>query len=304
MFAITSLATSIDLSDAGRTGKAVTAGAANTKGDYAEMIAALPDAADHLFYKITHVAGSGADTGAFLDVATGAAASESIIVPDLNVGQAGGGIAPSGKFGPLPVAVADGARLSARVQTVPGSTAPLLSLWAVAGVHITPPSSLTAYGVNTTTGRGVSVAGGDSAYGSAVEIGTLSADANIFKIQLDAFGDLALGAGDDDECVVQIGYGPDSGNITWLGIPTGADEDTAVGGVLFGYSTSEEVLGPWPYDTFYAEVDSGQKLWARLAAGGTTARGISIHAGLGTLISEGGGGLALAPIGHDIVVTL
>lgn len=96
------------------TGVTVTGGAANTKGAYATISAALPFSAAAIVVSV----GSKSATGDYLlDIAIGAAASERIVIPNLSVT----GPAYSAGFYYFPVRLPGGVRLAARCQSTTAS---------------------------------------------------------------------------------------------------------------------------------------------------------------------------------------
>lgn len=105
------------------TGTLVTGGAANTKGAYATISAAIPFSAVGIIVSV----GSKSATGDYLlDIAIGAAASESIIIPNLSVT----GPAYSAAFYYFPIRrLPAGVRLAARCQSTSAS--------ATLGVYVT-----------------------------------------------------------------------------------------------------------------------------------------------------------------------
>lgn len=127
---------------------------AHTKGSWTQIIASTAEAATLLVVTVSGVASAGVNTATLLDIAVGGAGSESAIVSNIPIGGAVGGLG-AGYTIPLPVAVASGARISARIQSVvTGGKTATVSIAAVKGGPITPPASLTVIGASTGTSAG------------------------------------------------------------------------------------------------------------------------------------------------------
>lgn len=102
-------------------GTAVDAGAStNTKGSYAQITASTTDDIDWLTIHIDWQNNTAMQVARFLvDIATGAAASETVVINNILVSSHSGlaGKNPTPFFGPFPVTVASGTRLAARCQS-------------------------------------------------------------------------------------------------------------------------------------------------------------------------------------------
>jgi hypothetical protein len=93
-------------------------GVANTKGEYSEITAATTSPIDWLVVAIGNANDTARITNQMLlDIAIGAAASEQIIVPDLDVvvASAGDNIFPL--FSNMPMSMPTGVRIAARLQS-------------------------------------------------------------------------------------------------------------------------------------------------------------------------------------------
>jgi hypothetical protein len=93
-------------------------GTANTKGAYAELEDSTADAIDWITIHVGNRNNTAMTTASWLiDIATGAAASETVVVPNVyNHAPTNGDIMDSMFIGPFPVTIAAGTRLSARAQ--------------------------------------------------------------------------------------------------------------------------------------------------------------------------------------------
>lgn len=142
-------------------GVTVTADAtAHTKGAWAEVIASTTADADMLVLNVYGVGTSSTNTATLIDLAVGAAGSEAPFLSNLAVGAASGPSALLNFEVPLPVAVAAGSRISARIQSVvaDGKTA-TVRVATFSGGTITP-GALTVMGASTSTSDAVNLGTG------------------------------------------------------------------------------------------------------------------------------------------------
>lgn len=141
------------------TGVTVTAdAAANTKGAWAELIAATTHETDLLRVSLirTAVAASGVDTSSLLDVGVGAAGSEQVLVPNLLVGSKPVATALAMD---VPVRIPAGVRVAARLQSASGGkTAEVLATVMGGGMPEITGSIVTAYGITTASSTGTTTA--------------------------------------------------------------------------------------------------------------------------------------------------
>lgn len=166
--------TTVGIASSTTLGTAVTAGAANAKGSYAEITASTPHAAARMLVHIwdTDVTSAGNDDY-LVDIATGAVESPTIIFADLLVSVV------QTQFGhaayDFPCDVAIGTRLSARVQCTRLSKVVHVSVVLMTGT--TTPRTVTTYGANAADSGGVEVDGGGAANtkGAWVELTASSA---------------------------------------------------------------------------------------------------------------------------------
>lgn len=140
-------------------GASVTSGAANTKGSYAELLASATYDAQGFFLWMQKAGHSNNDV--LVDVAVGAAASETIIVNNLVGPNVGNGECTQ-YYIPLPIPA--GTRLSARCQAVGASDVSKIGVTLASGHPLGwSGGSVTTYGANTTDSGGVSVDPGGTA---------------------------------------------------------------------------------------------------------------------------------------------
>jgi hypothetical protein len=163
-------------------GTTLTGGTANTKGSYAQLVSSLDFDAQLLIVNFATGATAATDTSALVDVAIGAAASESILIPDLLAGWA----PPTADAGSprhyiFPLYVPSGSRISARVASVvaSGTVACWVSLYG--GLSDSEAwwcgEQVVAYGITSASSKGTTVTpGASNAEGSWTSIGTTSQD--------------------------------------------------------------------------------------------------------------------------------
>lgn len=149
-------------------GTTVTAsGSTNTKGSYTELAASTPFTATAIVVTVQFAGDSAASGYAFLlDIATGAAASESVLIPDLMVnGQVATGSSNLGSFAQftIPIAIASGTRLSARCacNTASKSLGVVVTLLSTNGLP-GMTAALQSYGVTAASSRGTAIDPGGS----------------------------------------------------------------------------------------------------------------------------------------------
>lgn len=135
---------------------------AHTKGSWTELIASTSANASYLLIEVSGVAAIGADTATLLDIATGGSGSEVVLIGDIAVGSAAtaAGTQPSFTFG-VPIKVASGARLSARIQSVVtgGKTATVQISTFDMGDYSYAPTAVDVIGTSTATSVGTAMSG-------------------------------------------------------------------------------------------------------------------------------------------------
>jgi len=159
----------------GIVGLSVTASAsANAKGSYSEMVASTAGATNWLSLTITST-NITSSQGMLVDIATGAAASEVVLIPDLPTeGNSFGSLCPAGRYGPWPVDIAGSTRIALRCQSATAGGEVLnhafIHHWA-AGTTV-GATGYTAYGVDTSAsiGEAVDPGGTPNTKGSYIEL--------------------------------------------------------------------------------------------------------------------------------------
>src|SRR3990167_9287013 len=171
---------------------------------------------------------NGVEAGVFLDLATGAAASETAFINDLLAGN-GTTTVRMGRLNQVYRVIAASSRISGRIRAViSAETIDVAVALLQACVHIEDVGASVSYGTNTGTTRGTSVTGANDDWGTWTEIGTTSEAHNLLFPSIDLLGDLAI---NETMALLQIGYGataPDAGgtaiNATWQAAIQGLEE--------------------------------------------------------------------------------
>ena len=137
---------------------------AHTKGSWTELVSSTSGDATFIVVEVTAVQSGAADTATLLDIGTGASGSETALIPNVAVGgaaSAGGGVA---RFAfQVPIKIASGTRLSARIQSVvagpPAKTA-AVSIWTFnMGDFAYAPTAVDVIGTSTATSAGTAMSG-------------------------------------------------------------------------------------------------------------------------------------------------
>lgn len=161
----------------------VTAVAANTKGAYTELTAST--SADGSFWYVAALASSLVNQAYLLDIATGAAASETVIVANIPV-YAGAASGSTASFiVPIDRDIASGTRLSARCQSESGGSDQLFVWILHQDRALSSLSTVATYGANTATSFGTAVDAGATinTKGAYAELtASTSADHNVLVL--------------------------------------------------------------------------------------------------------------------------
>lgn len=226
----------------------VTANAtAHTKGAWTEIIASTSGEATLLIVAVRAIAQNATATATLLDVAVGGVGAEVPIAQNIAVG--GASDAGGAHFSiPIPVTVAAGSRVSARIQSVvTGGKTAIVSIAGVAGAAITSESALVTIGSSTGTSAGT------SAGTSWTQITASTAAAYRYLVVVPSLSTAAAsGAGTD----LQIASGA-------------ASSEVQIGRVFLTTTTTEAVYAPaaapWPMFAIIPGVPAGTRLSARRA---------------------------------------
>lgn len=237
-------------------GTVVTASATpHTKGSYTELIASTGFEACWIEIGFGEVRNSGVDTATLVDIAIGAAASEQVIIPNLNACAATTNITlaiPSVRYH-FPLLIPAGERISARSQALAVSDTVRVSvkLYGAPTEPVWAGQQVIDYGTNLAASRGVSVAAGlSAAEGSWTEIVSATTQDHSYLI---------AGVGMAGDISHQ-----ESSNLIDLGI--GAATEVAIAEDFpFLMTASEALVYPFPAYA-WSRIPSGTRLVARISS--------------------------------------
>lgn len=253
-----------------RTGTTLTAHATiHTKATtYTTLIASTAQIANGIWVTGFDVAVTGTDTGQLMDIAKGAAASEVDIITNIDMGEAsisaGSASVSNGKIFYFPgITIPAGTRISARIQATITIDTIVVAIWLDNRFQWQIGSAAwVTYGANTAASAGTSVPSAANAFGAWTSIGsTTSRNHNLWSIGVDSLGDTSLVSA---LCLIEIGYGPNSGAVTSIGV------------VQTNKSATEGFSGCFPPVLSFV-VASGSQLWARIAGISAENRGVIIY---------------------------
>lgn len=146
---------------------------AHTKGAWTEVIASTSANASMLGVWVYGIGVATVNTATLIDFATGASGSESAFVSDIAVGAAstlGSGNLNAGVLFHLPIKLASGTRISARIQSVVtgGKTATVQLFVIDAGDYANSPTSLDTIATSTATSDGTELSGASGTWNQAI----------------------------------------------------------------------------------------------------------------------------------------
>lgn len=154
-------------------GTTLTANASNnTKGSYAEIVASTSFATTHVHVKVLN--GAAAAREYLFDIATGAAASETVVLPNM-LAESYSSLSTNYAhrvYNDVPLVIGNATRISGRCQCSTGSAAMTVAITAITTSGTFGQSSFTNIGSDTSTSTGVNLDPGGSANtkGSYVEL--------------------------------------------------------------------------------------------------------------------------------------
>lgn len=227
------------------------AGSTNTKGAYTTLVASLATDVDG-FYLFVSTTGA-ASRSYLLDIATGGAGSETVVVANLPF-QVGGDVTGANCCVFVPFPLSAGTRVSASCQSATASATISISLMTVkggiAGV-LTSPVSFT-YGANTATTRGTQVDPGGtiSTKGAYVQLTAATVTTNNLQWLLVMLGN-------------QLNTAMAAANFA-LDIATGAaaSETVIIPDIIFASGTVFDGLLPSAF-CFQVDIPTGTRIAAR-----------------------------------------
>jgi hypothetical protein len=232
---------------------------------YTQLIASTAFDAYGILVMFADAAVSGTATSILVDIAIGAAASETVIIPNLNAGYAQVSIGGSGgqKYW-FPIRIPQGSRISATAQSLVASKTirtivtllgrPLRPVWA--------GSQVIDYGTDLSLSKGVDVACGLSA-----AEGTWT---QIVASTTQHHQCFAVGIGDAADVTVVA-----SNNLIDIGV--GAATETVIAGDQPFGSGSNETLFYWAPISVWTPVPSGERLTARISSHQASAQSYDVQ---------------------------
>lgn len=257
-------------------GAGLTAGSANTKGSYTELTSSSGFECNSVRIKIQFCA----TTNAYFlfDLATGAAAAETVVVPNMTAENNGGSTEATGLYD-LPLKIASGTRIAARCQSQTGSATMDIRLTLVAAGDTPGPTTYTAYGVSTANSQPTLVDPGGVAdtKGSYSEIA--ASTSAVTQILVPMFNILGNGALTSAVQLVDIATG------------AAASEVVLIPDISLSYSSGSDSLDQRSY-TFLTYIAASTRIAARASSQITDATDRRVFLGLlaATAPAESGGG--------------
>jgi len=149
----------------------VTANAsANTKGNWTQLIASSSGNTSFTCFSAAGIGAATTNTATLLDIGTGASGSETTIIADVAVGAAGSAGQGVNIVGGVPLKIASGTRISARIQSVVagGKTASISAFLMDLGNYDTAPTSVDVIGADTANSKGISFSGASGSWNEAI----------------------------------------------------------------------------------------------------------------------------------------
>ncbi len=258
-------------SNEGRDGTKITAGGSpHTLGLWTTLIPTSSAVAAGIYVKVVGVGSSGTATSMLMDIGIGALGAENVLIPNLLVGYAGSALRTGGRTYFFPVAIPSGSHISARCQSLIASDTADVSIWLTQDIHhLKGASSVEAIGVTSASSDGTVVTPGASSFGSWTNLGSVSSDVNCIVPGTDAAGDDRLSEA-DGFALIKLGYGtsdPDSGG-------------TEIDAVWIVKSSGREyIISVFPNTPVYADITSGDNIYASINARSTSAlQSVIVHA--------------------------
>lgn len=224
----------------------------HTKGAWSELIASTAEDSYGVWVFLQGLAISATDTSCLVDIGLGAAASEVVVIPNIDAGTAD--FANRGaKYFFFPIFIPSGQRIAARAQAAMVSDLVTVAITlekrnAYPDVY----ARVTDYGAVTASSRGTLVTAGLNAFGAWTNVGALtSQDHTLWTIGTDGGGDTTLSG---TALVAEIGVGT----------------TTIAGPFRWEQQATEIVQSVFPPTPIHAPVPSGTQMVARVAGSATS----------------------------------
>lgn len=235
---------------AGSVSVSVTAGAANVKGAWLELVAASARDAHSIVLEIGTPTAAG-PLGFLIDIGIGAGGSEQIIIPNLFYDQRTDNNESVIYVLRLKLKIPAGSRVAARVQCGTASRVQRISAQLVSGVASEDRiGRVYAYGVDTATSRGTQIDPGATVHTKG------------------AWAQLVASSDELSGLFMVPGHGPvsstiNSGNLADIGIGAAGSELVIVPNIFVANSQSGDLFLPAVTDLFRAKIPAGSRLAVR-----------------------------------------
>lgn len=230
----------------GSRGTLVTSGAANTKGNWYQLVASSAYNTDGLLVFIAKMNAS----DFLVDIGIGAAGSENVVVPNL---VAGNNLANNVTQYLIPISIPAGTRIAACCQAVAAAVGMLISI-SLLTQGFMPSASLgrvTAYGANTADSGGTSVDPG-------AVLNTKNAYSQINGVTANPIRALLIGIGGQANSVRTICY--------WLvdvAVGAAGSERIILPDLQLGCNATGDDVVPTSIGPFFIDIPAGTRLAAR-----------------------------------------
>lgn len=217
---------------------------AHTKGSWSQIIASTTAQTTMINFAVISVNVSTADSATLLDIGVGAAGSETVIVPNIAIGGCSTAVFR------IPVKIASGSRIAARIQGVRASQTAAINARDFQCVNATDaaliPTAVDVLGTSTATSTGTAMSG---ASGTWVEIVSSTSQPYIAFVIAPSTSDTDTASQGD--AVYEIGVGASGSEVRFgeLNFAIGASENFSV--------------SPLRLNTFGREVPTGSRLAIR-----------------------------------------
>jgi hypothetical protein len=142
------------------TGASVTASAStHTKGSWTQLLASSSANASLIVIGVNNFANA-TDTSSLLDIGTGASGSETALISNIAVGGNVATNANASCYFPVPIKIASGTRIAARIQSVVASRVATVRIYLIdTGDYNQAPTSVDVIGTDTATSNGTVMSG-------------------------------------------------------------------------------------------------------------------------------------------------
>lgn len=243
----------------------IAGGTAHTKNTtYTTLIASTSFDAYAIEIKMSDVTQVATDTSQLVDIAIGAAASETVIIPNLNAGYALGqnGINQGGQHYWFPLYIPSGSRLSATSQAaiISDTVAVTVRLWGNPSSPVWAGSEVIDYGTNLATSTGTNVAAGtSSAEGAWTQITASSTRTHNY---------IAAGVGGAADTTSQS-------TMALVDIGVGSATEDPIAEDFFVHMSASEDVTHRPIGLF-AQIPASTRLAARVSSSAVSAQSFDV----------------------------